>query len=462
MYYKISDRVLFRPYNGYGYLTDNSEYGYRFLRYNYRDPGEKYVSESGSVMLSMLSRKPRAIEEIISELSQIFENVETDELKRDTVKFFDDLVAEGFLDSGVIAESCRQIESNISTKEEILPYTSSEPPIRQSDFLRAIHIEVASECNERCVHCYIPHEEKLTLIKPDLFYRIVKDGRRMNIIHVTLSGGEPLLHPNLIAFLQYCRDMDLSVNVLSNLLLLNDKIIDEMQKNPLLSVQTSIYSMDSQVHDKITGIKGSLEKTKRAVQKLVLAGIPVQISCPVMKGNKDTFFDVVRWGDHYNIGTAVQPQIFAQYDHTGRNLTHRLSANEISEAVKKMLESGYGDQWIPNSKEVVRRRPKDPVCSICRYLLCVSATGTVYPCIGWQTNVIDTLDHKSLHEIWENSEKISALQQIQWKKFPKCIDCKDKEYCTVCMMSNSNENLDGDPFHINTYNCEVAKYIRKW
>ena len=122
-----------------------------------------------------------------------------------------------------------------------------------------------------------------------------------------------------------------------------------------------------------------------------------------------------------------------------------------------MLGSGYGDQWIPNSKEAISRRPKDPVCSICRYLLCVSATGVVYPCVGWQTNEINTLDHKSLREIWLNSEKISALRQIQWNKFPKCINCEDKEYCTVCMMSNSNENFDGDPFRINTYFCENAK-----
>ena len=459
MYYKISDRVLFRPYNGYGYLADNSEYGYRFLRNDYRDPGEKYVSESGSVMLSMLSRKPRAIEEIISELLQIFEDVDIEELKRDTEEFYDGLVAEGFLDSGVSADCCIRRESNTSSKEVTLSDAYSGAQIRQSDFLRAIHIEVASECNERCIHCYIPHEEKLTLIKPDLFYRIVEDGRRMNIIHVTLSGGEPLLHPDMIPFLKYCHDMDLSVNVLSNLLLLDDNIIDEMRKNPLLSVQTSIYSMNPHVHDEITGIHGSLKKTKRAVQDLILAGIPVQISCPVMKENKDTFLDVVKWGDHNNIGTAIQPQIFAQYDHTGRNLTHRLSAYEISEVVQKMLESGYGDQWIPNSKEVISRRPKDPVCSICRYLLCVSATGVVYPCVGWQTNEINTIDHKSLREIWLNSEKISALRQIQWNKFPKCINCEDKEYCTVCMMSNSNENSDGDPFRINPYFCETAKAI---
>ena len=31
MYYKIRNDVLFRKYQGHGYITDNSEYGYRML-----------------------------------------------------------------------------------------------------------------------------------------------------------------------------------------------------------------------------------------------------------------------------------------------------------------------------------------------------------------------------------------------------------------------------------------------
>ena len=69
----------------------------------------------------------------------------------------------------------------------------------------------------------------------DLFYRIIEEGRQMNIIHVTLSGGEPLLHKDIIDFLIKCRELDLSVNVLSNLTLLTDEMVDEMKKNALLS-----------------------------------------------------------------------------------------------------------------------------------------------------------------------------------------------------------------------------------
>lgn len=65
----------------------------------------------------------------------------------------------------------------------------------------------------------------------------------MNLLHITISGGEPMLHPHFIDFLRECRINDMSVNVLSNLTLLNDEMVAEMKLNPLLSVQTSVYSM---------------------------------------------------------------------------------------------------------------------------------------------------------------------------------------------------------------------------
>ena len=70
--------------------------------------------------------------------------------------------------------------------------------ISPHEFLRSIHIEIADACNERCIHCYIPNEHKNNVIDSALFYRIIEEGRKMNIIHVTLSGGEPLLQADFL------------------------------------------------------------------------------------------------------------------------------------------------------------------------------------------------------------------------------------------------------------------------
>ena len=467
MFYKIKNNILFRQYEGHGYITDNCEFGYRLLNDNQCYPGENFVSESGAVMLSMLTKSPRNIDEIILELMQIFVDVDYDVLKEDTMNFFQYFVDLGYLSSGETYQICEEQErvhesDDISETGSIIKEENCEKSwISENDFLRSIHFDITSICNERCVHCYIPHKCKTKAIESKLFYRILEEGRKMNIIHVTLSGGEPLLHKDIIGFLRKCREFDLSVNVLSNLTLLNDEIISEMKKNSLLSVQTSLYSVDPVIHDSITKLKGSFEKTKNGILQLLSAGIPVQISCPIMKLNKDTFRDVIIWGRELNIAVAVEPVIFASYDHTGSNLSNRLSLEELEDALEQEFSEGYAKILQEAAKEKESFTEESPICSVCRYSFCVSVEGNVFPCAGWQTNIIGDLKRQTVEEIWINSKKIKELRKIKRKEFVKCVSCKDKEYCTVCMMRNANENSEGNVFLINDFNCKVASIVHR-
>lgn len=469
MFYKIRNDILYRHYHGHGFITDNSEFGYQSLDDTRYHPGEKYVSESGAVMLSALCKKPRDIDDIISDLLKIFQGVGYDELKNDTIDFFQYLTDQGYLSMGKTSETCRDQELFVSSSKEepdekkvvFASENCTDAIINPNDFLRSIHFDITSICNERCVHCYIPHEYKTKAIDPELFFRVLEEGRKLNIIHVTLSGGEPLMHRDIINFLARCRELDLSVNVLSNLTLLSKDILFEMKKNPLLSVQTSLYSMDPLVHDSITGREGSFKKTLNGILQIRSIGIPVQISCPVMKQNKDRFLDVIHWGKEHNIAVAVEPIIFAVYDHSGNNLKNRISIQELEAVLDKELPEGYADVLKNASAMKESLTEKDPICSVCRYSFCVSVDGKVFPCAGWQTNVVGDLNCQSVQEIWESSEKIQQLKQIKRSNFPKCVTCEDRGYCTVCMMSNANENPDGNPFRINDFHCQATALVHR-
>lgn len=414
MYYKIKNDVLFRKYQGHGYIADNSEYGYRMLDDNRRCLGEKYVSASGAIMLNMLSKSPRSIDDVVGELSQIFTGVEYEMLKQDTAEFFDLFVDEGFLSRGETIDTCTdQFVENTprprggdQIQDGIMRNDCTGVEISPNEFLRSIHIEIADACNERCIHCYIPNERKNNVIDSSLFYRIIEEGRKMNIIHVTLSGGEPLLHKDILGFLKKCRKLELSVNVLSNLTLLTDDIISEMKKNSLLSVQVSLYSMDAVVHDSITKLNGSFEKTKAGILRLCDEGIPVQISCPIIKQNKDSYGDVLHWGWAHNIAVAIEPVIFATYDHSGCNLENRLSIEEVDDVLTVQMQEGYAESIRKTAKDKEKLTENDPICSVCQYSFCVMASGKVFPCAGWQNNVIGDLNHQTVQEIWETSEKI--------------------------------------------------------
>ena len=251
--------------------------------------------------------------------------------------------------------------------------------------------------------------------------------------------------------------------MLSNLTLLNDEIINEMKANPLLGVQTSLYSMNSNIHDEITHMKGSFEKTKHAILKLIENNIPLQISCPIMKQNKKCYGDVVKWAKKYNIHVGDDYVIIARYNHSTQNLNCRLSINEIKAVIYDKVVND--DKYLEKMKEEAEKKKNissnDFVCSVCHSSICIAENGNVYPCAGWQDYIVGNVKDTSLNDIWDNSEKVQYLRGLRKQDFSKCIQCIDKEYCTMCMVRNANENPLGDPLAVNEYFCNIAKLDRE-
>lgn len=479
MYFKQKSNVIFRNYGPFGYITDNRNFGYKQANDDRNDIGDKIVSQSGAVFLSVLSREPQTLDCLAKKISMQFTNVDIETIKIDAREFYHLLELDGFIVSGKTLQECNEKDSGFSYKEmepksekKDCSLTKGSEKSTQEFFdeyfknkpqLTNLHIEITSKCNERCVHCYIPHENKLCNIEPDLFYNILEQCKKMNVLHLTLSGGEPMMHNNFIDFLKKCNEYNFSVNVLSNLTLLNKTIIEEMKRNRLLSVQVSLYSMDANIHDTITQMKGSFEKTKNAILKLRENDIPLQISCPIIKQNMNCYNDVINWGKAHNINVASDYVIIARYNHTTQNLSNRLPMNDVKKVINQRIinEPKYLELMEKEAEKKKNMNPDDFVCSICHSSICIADNGNVFPCAGWQDYVVGNVNETSLNDIWNNSIKVQYLRNLRRRDFPKCIQCPENDFCTMCMVRNANEHPLGDPLAVNEYFCNIAKLHKK-
>jgi radical SAM protein with 4Fe4S-binding SPASM domain len=440
--------------------------------------GDKIVSKSGAIFLSVLGRKPQTLDYLAKKINKQFIDVDIGTIKNDAKEFYSMLERDGFIVSGETLQECEEKDTGFSYKTLELEKEDFSPIIMRSEkstqeFLEEyfkdkpqltnLHIEITSKCNERCVHCYIPHDNKISDIEQDLFYDVLKQSKEMNLLHLTLSGGEPMMHKNFCDFLKKCKEYDFSVNVLSNLTLLNNEIIAEMKMNRLLGVQVSLYSINPRIHDEITQMKGSFEKTKNAILKLLENDIPLQISCPIMKQNKNCYNDVFKWAKKHKVHAGNDYIMLARYNHTTQNLSNRLSINEIEEVINDLIlnDTKYLTQIEIETEKKKNIMPNDIVCSVCHSSICIAENGNVYPCASWQGYIVGNVKETSLKENRDNSEKVQYLRKEKKKDFPKCIQCPEKEFCTMCMVRNANEHPQGDPLVVNEYFCNVAKLNKK-
>jgi radical SAM protein with 4Fe4S-binding SPASM domain len=465
MLYRQKFDTFIRNYGDIGYICSKKDYG------------DRVVDMVGGVFLTALSRNAQTLEDLGRKFLSQFIDADYETLKNDIMEFYAMLEEDGFIVSG-------ETEDELNAKDRRFSYSDIEPKTIKKDFtpiikrsdvstqlfldehfkgkphLNSLQIELTSRCNERCVHCYIPHENKLANIEDSMFYGVLEQCTKMGLLNLTLSGGEPMLHPHFIDYLRKAQQYDFSVNILSNLTLLNDDIVKEMKANRLSSVQVSLYSMKPEVHDAITKVKGSFYKTRDAILKLIDSDIPLQISCPTMKQNKDDFADVLNWANKYKVRAMTDYIMMARYDHSTGNLDNRLSLYEVEDVINAIRENDTdyefdildADFSIPNQQD----DSEDIICGICQSSICMVANGKVYPCPGWQDYTLGNLKEETLLQIWENSPRIKFLRNIRKKDFPQCLKCEDKLFCAMCMVRNANENKDGDPFKINRHFCKVA------
>jgi radical SAM protein with 4Fe4S-binding SPASM domain len=478
MLYRQKHNTYIRRYADAGYIMNDSI------------SDNRVFDSSGAIFLQALSREPQSLTRLGDKISASFIEVDRTMLEQDVVEFYAMLESDGFIVSGETLEYLDRKDVRFSYRlfasgdieTDAIPVIQraekSTDEFLQEHFKKhpqptRLHIELTSRCNERCVHCYIPHENKLHNLDDVIFYNLLDQCQEMGLLSLTLSGGEPMCHPHFLYFLRKAKEYDFSIDILSNLTLLSDEIIDEIKADRVSMIQVSLYSMNPKIHDSITQLPGSFYKTRDAILRLIDADVPLQIACPILKQNKADYVDVQNWGQEHYVNVLNNYIMIGRYNNTTDNLDNRISLDESGRVMfNSLLRNSKTYQKEEKKYEIMANDKRDisddGVCSAGISSITVGANGNVYPCTGWDGFICGSLKKQPLREIWDKSPQLNYLRGLRWRDFPKCVHCADKAFCAFCIMRNANGNRDtsaigtiGDPLKIDDFTCKNATLTRK-
>lgn len=338
--------------------------------------------------------------------------------------------------------------------------------------LTSLHVELTTQCNERCIHCYLPNALKQQDRKWDTddLRNLIDDFVEQGGKDITLSGGDPFMHTDFMEVVRYCHLKDLNIRIFSNLLKMSDEVINELKQLNVVGVQVSLYSLRPAIHDRITNVRGSFDKTYRAIQHLLNAHIPVAISCPVMKDNYKEVAPLVSFAKRKGIELRTNSLILPQCDGNETFAkAHTLTLEERKEMLQDIMDedADYVVSSVLQLNDKAERLQSNATCFMCDHVcsagtfqLCVDPEGDVYPCPDWKTFKLGNVKEHRLSYIWHNNETLKLLRQInQEKNFCKCLGCDAIDYCKRCLMMNDFLNK-GDLLRCHESVCDYAYLVK--
>lgn len=163
------------------------------------------------------------------------------------------------------------------------------------------YLAVGYACNQKCRCCPIANNtNKDELIVP--FDRIEKEADTMKqlvITDVTISGGEPTIHPDFFNIIDLFFKRNISVHVLSNgerfsEQLFREKFLDAVKGKPI-SITTTFHSHFAAEHEFQNQSTGSFNRSFEGLKALDAAGINIAVKHCITANNYSELPEFVEW-----------------------------------------------------------------------------------------------------------------------------------------------------------------------
>jgi radical SAM protein with 4Fe4S-binding SPASM domain len=315
----------------------------------------------------------------------------------------------------------------------------------------SVQLDVTYRCNEECVHCYLDHEdhgEMTTAEIKNLLDQLASAG----VFFLTLSGGEILLRKDFFEILEYARALLFSVKLKTNAVLIREKQADRIKALGVESVQISIYSHRSEVHDSITKVPGSLQRSVNAIRFLKARGLKVIIANVLMLQNVQDYAGVRALAAELGVECTIDPTITPKMDGDRSLLNMAVGESTLQEVFRDEKLVGNVEEFCAPPKKANEDDLDVIPCSAGHTACYVSPYGDVYPCVQFPLPSGNVRKTKFL-DIWRHSDQLNEVRSITARELPSCSQCTHVVSCTRCPgLAYMEGNMRGP----STQDCEKS------
>lgn len=216
----------------------------------------------------------------------------------------------------------------------------SQPPPHNPRYVLN-YISITNACNFDCAICGASAKrggEGAVFLPADEIYRRAEQVKRHGGKLTHLIGGEPTLHPDLLAIVQRLSNMGLSVGIVTNGYLLGKDaaLAQQLKTHGLTRVCMQFDSFDEEVLNRYD--RNCLEEKRSAIRHVIDARLKLGLNATVTRHNLPELAALLTHG--LELGPSVVNMTFASAAPIGR---YRLAPEDTADReamVKELLRAG--------------------------------------------------------------------------------------------------------------------------
>lgn len=166
--------------------------------------------------------------------------------------------------------------------------------LRKEPHLRWLFFELTDRCNLRCRHCgssCTAEGQSLTIEDVGNTLKTIRGDRPV----VCLTGGEPMLHPDIFEIGSLIKSMDFYWGMTTNATLIDDAAAEKLRQAGMTTVSVSLDGME-QSHDSLRQRAGAWRLALKGLGSLQKAGFRPQVTTVVNRenfGELDELYDLL-------------------------------------------------------------------------------------------------------------------------------------------------------------------------
>ena len=154
--------------------------------------------------------------------------------------------------------------------------------------IRFAEFAVTNVCIAKCSFCEIWKQRPKTFADRDKALQVIDNLADMGVSHITLTGGEPLLHPHIVDFVRRCTSRNVHTSVLDAApSLITDEKLALLNEAGADMISISFDSDDPKVAEESRKIPNIMRDTEIALGKIADTGIKSMASILIWNNNHD-------------------------------------------------------------------------------------------------------------------------------------------------------------------------------